>query len=178
MKKVYCVLLSLLMLLALSTGASAATVVNPGSSEVGTVSVAVTGLGGGTEITYYVVMDWEPLTFTYNFAESSRVWDPEEHSYSSSGGGTAGWVDTDANITVTNHSNIDLDVAMQFEGGGTTKTVNDVRATLSNPSFSLESGEGKTFATADKDVTTVSVENRPSMRRGFEIGKIIVTIST
>ena len=176
MKKLFCAILTLALIFSLTTGASAA-VVGAGSSDVGTVSVAVTGLGGGAGTVYYVVMDWENLTFTYNFGETRSVWKPETHSYVSSGGGAAGWVNDSANITLTNHSNANLNVSLAFEGGGTSKAANNVTATIANHSFTLDTGEGKTFATADKDTATVGVSGTPNVRSGFDIGKIVVAIS-
>ena len=176
MKKMFCAILTLALLCSLSIGASA-TVVGAGSSDVGTVSVAVTGLGGGTETVYYVVMDWDSLTFTYNFGGTRSIWKPETHTFATSGGGAVGWVNDSANITLTNHSNADLDVAMAFDGGGTGKTVNGVTASITNHSFTLDTGVGKTFAEADKDTATVGVSGTPSVRSGFDIGKIVVTIS-
>lgn len=176
MKRIFVLVLALTLMFSLSLAVHAASITGTGSSDVAEVKVAVTGAGTMPTV-YYVTLEWESLTFTYNLAEGSSVWDPENHNYSSGGSGTADWVDNDANITVTNHSNTKIGVEMSFEGGGTTKTVNNVAATLTNHTFDLATGVGRTFAEADKAATTVSVANAPSVRSEFTVGMVKIAIS-
>ena len=53
---------------------------------------------------YSVDVAWENLTFVYK--ESDRSWNPETHQYELSN--ESGWKESNATISVTNHSNADI----------------------------------------------------------------------
>ena len=176
MKKVFALILTLVMMCSLSLSVSAANV-GVGSSEVAEVKVAVVDGGSTTPTVYYITVTWDSLTFTYTEAEEVRDWNPEEHKYDTKQE-DGSWDKTAADITVTNHSNTDIGVAMNFDGSGTSKTVSGVTATLSNHTFDLDTAEDiAEFANADKDVTTVSVSNKPSVGEGFTVGMINIVIT-
>lgn len=175
-KRFFAALIVLVLAVSMCSPAFAANI-GIGSSDVGTVSIAVTGHGGSSGPVYHIVLNWDSLTFTYDLAESETTWDPDDHRYESSGRGNAGWVNDSAGITVTNHSNTDIGVNISFEGGGTEKTVNNVTATLTNASFTLATGVGRDYASADSNAATVTVSNAPSVESGFDLGKIVISIT-
>ena len=107
MKKLTSVLLVLIMVLAMSVSAFAATydsrvdAVLPWTDQ-GTVQVIVKD--NTKADVYYVEVTWDDLQFTYNIGSAGQ-WDPEDHVYE--GAVEEGW-DNDEHsgtVTVKNHSN-------------------------------------------------------------------------
>lgn len=176
MRKLFAGTLALAVIFSLSMPVFAEPITGTGSSDVEEVKVAVVGGGSSTPTVYYVTVGWDSLTFTYTESSHTNLWQPEEHTYRTSGGG-GDWSKTTADISVTNHSNVGIGVAMTFDGSGTTKTVNGVTATLTNHTFDLDTGVGRTFETADKNSTTVTVANTPNVSNGFTIGMVKIAIS-
>jgi len=176
MKKLFAMMLALAMVFSLSVPVSAAPITGPGTGDVGEVKVNVIPGGSSTPTVYYVTLGWDSLTFTYTRGSTTNKWDAEKHNYSVIGGGGS-WNKTSADITVTNHSNTDIGVAMNFDGGDTAKTVNSVTATLINHTFDLTTGEGRTFAEAASASATVTVKDAPSVNDEFTIGMVKITIT-
>lgn len=142
----------------------------------GTVKVTVSGVAEEAAKTYYVVVEWVGLTFSYNFNESKNTWDAVNHKTETTLSGTPGWDHTEASITVTNHSNDDITVAAAFEDDG---KENGVTASLIGESKVLPSAVGK--ATNDSSLVasfTVKItDTAPSVKEGFTIDKVILTIT-
>lgn len=176
MKKVFALILTLALAFSLSVFAYAAPITGTGSGDVGEVKVNVIPGSSNTPTVYYVTVDWDSLTFTYTRGSTTRNWDPEKHDYSDAGGGGS-WDKTSSDITVTNHSNTAIGVAMNFDGGDTEKTVSGVTATLTNHTFDLATGVGRTFAEADNASATVMVKDAPSVNGEFTIGMVKIVIS-
>ena len=176
MKKTFALILTLALVFGLSVPASAAPITGTGSGDVGEVKVSVIPGASSTPTVYYVTVDWDPLAFEYTKGDITNNWDAEKHDYSVTGGGGS-WDKTSADITVTNHSNTDIGVVMNFEGGDTAKTVNGVTATLTNHTFDLATGVGRTAAQADKAVATVTVKEAPNVNSEFTIGMVKIEIS-
>lgn len=176
MKKTFALILTLALVFSLSSPVCAAPITGTGSGDVGEVKVNVIPGSTSTPTVYYVTVDWTSLTFTHTNGSTTNNWDPEKHNYSITGG-TSGWDKTAADIAVTNHSNTDIGVAMNFDGGDTTKTVNGVTATLTNHTFDLATGVGRTAAQADKASATVTVNGTPSVNSEFTIGMVKIAIS-
>ena len=176
MKKAFALILTLAMVFSLSVPASSAAITGTGTGDVGEVKVNVIPGGSSTPSVYYVTVNWDSLTFTYTESSHTKLWQPEKHTYQTTGT-SGGWNKTSADITVTNHSNVGIGVAMTFDGSGTAKTVNGVTATLTNHTFDLDTGVGRTFETADKNSTTVTVANTPNVSDGFTIGMVKIAIS-
>ncbi|MBO7302652.1 MAG: hypothetical protein J6U68_00520, partial [Clostridia bacterium] len=63
--------------------------------------------------TISVDVTWQDITFEYN--ASGGTWQPESHSYADGGGEDTGWVDSSGEITVTNKSNVALDVTVTYK---------------------------------------------------------------
>lgn len=101
MKKIFAIVLSIVMLVCMSTTAFAADVTNQGTGAyTGNVTGSyVAGGSGGT--VYSVDIKWEGLSFTYEAAGTQ--WNPGTHQYEENG--EAGWASNTGTITVTNHSN-------------------------------------------------------------------------
>lgn len=137
------------------------------------------------EKVYYVAVNWDSLDFTYDFGSGVK-WNPEQHSFED--GLNPGWVSRVANIIVTNHSNAKISIKALFAGDQTTATVNNVKATLTNNVFSLESGVGRNpgsntvLATdetvADNDQITVTLDDtQPTATADFKLTDINLTIT-
>ena len=140
------------------------------NSTTATVDVKISGSEQLTAV-YSVVVSWESLDFTYSFT-GGDVWDPENHVYTNGGGG---WTDPDAVITVTNHSNVPIRAKASFAGNAPSLTRNDVTATISNPSFTVNSAVGTEPASAPNGTFTCTVSGVPSITSNFNIGTITIS---
>lgn len=159
------------------------TVTDPYSVTTGEVKVTMNP--SAAEDVYYVVVDWNDLSFNYDFG-SAAEWNPADHSYAGEGNG-AGWttgnVDraTQDMITVKNHSNKAVKADASFAEDNVVKTVElyGVKATLSSE-ISLASGEDVTYAYAEANPGkfSVSVEGVPNkMLEEFLLGTVVVKIT-
>ncbi len=174
MKKLFSLLLSLALVLSLSVTAFAA----DGSGNVGQgsqdipVTAKTTGSSTDTPV-YSVDISWEDMTFTYS-AATTRTWNPETHTYTSSSSG--GWNKTTAAVTVTNHSNVAVDVSIAYAAEGST----GITGTMDITSDALAAGvEGKP-AEADYGTYTLTISGTPNAtvsETGVKIGTITVTIA-
>ena len=68
--------------------------------------------GGSGAVVYSVDIAWTDMNFTYTGA-GEGTWDPETHQYE--GGTEASWTDSNASVTVINHSNAAVTVTASFE---------------------------------------------------------------
>ena len=119
MKKLTSVLLVLIMVLSMSVSAFA---VNPlrnlSDSENQPVKIIVND--AKEEDVYYVKINWDNPTFTYNSkAALQGAWNPEEHTYEN-GTQEAGWDKIEANVTVENHSNVAIKYTATLTNGADT----------------------------------------------------------
>jgi hypothetical protein len=141
-----------------------------------------------------VEISWDSLEFSYAFNnEDTTTWDPETHTYISTEDypfnvpGTwlrreAGneYSRTNSDVVVTNHSNSDVTVSAVFKDSKTplSQTVDNVTATLSNASFALVTGEGRTYNEADSSKFTVTVDGDPNVTEDFKIGTVAISIAS
>ncbi len=117
---------------------------------------------------YYVDVEWTDLTFAYT-AAGAGTWTPSEHAYK--GSSVEKWEVENDNVTVTNHSNREVNVSLTLESDVTFAiTANDVayEAPVAadaaggvvvfdlQPSGSLNGEDGKTEA-----IGTVTVKFAP-----------------
>jgi hypothetical protein len=141
---------------------------------------------------YSVEISWDSLEFSYAFNnEETTTWDPKSHTYISTEEypfnvpGT--WLRradgdeysrTNSDITVTNHSNSDVFVSAVFKDSENqlTQTVDNVTATIKNASFTLATGEGRTYKEADSSFLTVNVDGDPNVTEDFKIGTVAISI--
>lgn len=139
-RKVFATVLALVLAMGLSTTAFAGE--NTHTSTPGTETIGVNGSyegTGSTKDTYSVKIEWGEMTFTYK-TSGERTWDPATHTYSVTA--TDGWEATGNTVTVTNHSNLPVNVAFSFA-----KT--DVNGTYTG-----------TFSTTSQQLAA-GVENKP-----------------
>lgn len=139
-KKVLAAVLALVLAMGLSATAFAAESTKedvPGSETI-TVTGSYEGTGTLTD-KYSVKIEWGAMQFTYK-TTGDRTWNPETHTYSVTD--TDGWEATGNTVTVTNHSNLPVNVAFAF-------TKADVNGTYT----------GK-MSTAEQELAA-GVENKP-----------------
>lgn len=170
MKKIIALVLTLTLSLSLGINAFAAN----STTESGDVVVEVKGVAQAG-VTYNVTISWDSLTFTYDFKETAKTWNPETHSYDIATSGDAAWNKTAAQVTVTNHSNGAVKVNATF-GTSTTLESNGVKATLSNAVYTLNSAEGTAVGSAPSGATTVTISGAPADKSGFKLGTITLTV--
>ena len=119
-----------------------------------------------SQTVYSVDVTWTDLAFDYD--AGTKTWSPTKHEDEVSG---AGWKDDEGSVTVANHSNKAVAVAVAFE------TANNGSATVSadEASFTLATGVGKTFATADSKVVGLTATGVPES--SAKLGTIKVTVT-
>ncbi len=168
MKKFLSVLLVALLALTMSVSAFADDSQVP-REESKDVEIVINSSSIDDTSVYSVNVAWDSLTFTYTISDGA--WDPETHSY------PGGWDKTDANITVTNHSNAGVNVSAAFTEGGTTATKSSVTARLGNATFTLGTAVGTAVGEAPSDTITVAITGAPDVTDGYTLSTITVTIS-
>lgn len=90
-----------------------------------------------------VVVAWEDMNFTY-YGSQEGTWNPTSHTYD--GEKTAAWNKTKANITVTNHSNVDVVANLSY-----TASVESVTGSLDYQTLNLASAaEGDSLGNVEK----------------------------
>ena len=117
-------------------------------------------------------LSWGELTFTYS-ETTEKTWNPNTHTYDEET--TGGWDKTSADITVTNHSNIDLKVSMAL----TPVTGTGVDVTLTGGNATLAAGvEGDVdgAASVTGTLTVSGTPNETVTAAGIKVGEITVTI--
>lgn len=185
MKRLFALILTLAMVCSLSLSASA---VGAGDLAGGIsgdknkdIKVTVTGVSGDAATIYYVVIDWENMTFTYNYNEGTSTYDPEHHVVNTAAGdGTLGWVDgrTSAKVTVTNHSNASINVSAALGEN----TDPNVTASLTGAAKVLPSAVGKAVTPIDPELVatyTVNIAGKPAKANAaaFKINELTITIA-
>ena len=149
----------------------------PGSaaSEVGSREIDVNArykTVSKAPASYSVDLAWSDMTFTYT-RENTLTWNAKDHSYKSRGSGK--WDKTKGTITVTNHSNVDIQVNITYtplEGTGIT-------GTLRNGNRKLKAGKEGDYEGADSMTATLTISGKPSEAvtdRETKIGSLKITI--
>ena len=175
MKKFLALILTLALVMSMNTVVFAANITTNNGTDEGEVKVEVSN---ATQTPVYkVVVNWDALTFTYDFGEGSQ-WDPEDHVYTEGAG--AGWDNTEADISITNHSDIIVYATAKFNGGQE-KTVNGVKVTVDSTVLKLDNAAEVAYgdeSAAPKGIIKVTVSEKPNVTEGFVIPGVIVTITT
>lgn len=178
MKKVLALVLALVMVFALSAVAFAEEPQINVSGESGkAVTVEVKSGSDTAAKVYSVAIAWGTMDFTYEYYQ----WDDASHAY------IGGWVTEDGHdasittdITVTNHSNAQVNVKAAYSTEGKT-TVEGVTAELTNDGVAqtLHSAVGTDKGAAPCVTYTLTVSGAPKNEKldKVEIGTITITIS-
>ena len=160
----------LLLLLLAGIGISPA-----GAAEVGNREIDVYArykTNSKAPASYSVDLAWSDMTFTYT-REETLTWNPKDHSYKSRSSGK--WDKTKGTVTVTNHSNVDIQVTITYiplEDTGIT-------GTLRNGSRKLKAGKEGDYAGADSMTATLTIKGEPSdaiSEKETKIGSLRITI--
>lgn len=166
MKKALSLTLALALILSLAIPAFAADL--GGSHDV----TAKYQKSENEEAIYNVDIAWGELNFTYS-EHTEKTWNPDTHTYDEDTNG--GWDKTEAAITVTNHSNVSVTVAMALtpvEGTG-------VAAALEGGSAVLEAGTEGDVAGAATVTGKLTISGKPNSSvtaEGIKVAEITVTI--
>jgi len=115
---------------------------------------------------------WDAMDFTYT-APSKGTWNASTHEYENANeGGWAATSGTDPKITVTNHSNLDVQAIFAFNG-----TVNGLNGSFTKTALVLDSAEGTELSNAPTGETAFSVSGS-AIDADKSLGTITVTVST
>ena len=141
----------------------------------GSTDITVTGIyQAGTPAADVTSVDivWDAMDFTYT-APSKGTWNASAHEYeNATEGGWSATSGTDPKITVTNHSNLDVQASFAFNG-----TVGGLNGSFTKTALVLGSAEGTELSNAPTDETAFSVSGS-AIDAGKSLGTITVTVST
>ena len=164
MKKLYSLLLAIMMIatIALPVFAEESVDANGGSANVN-VNGVVQYTGSSETQIISVDVAWEDMTFTY--VEGVHFgWNPENHEYAGAYEGY--WENDRADITVTNHSNTEVNATLFFESG-----VDTVSGAFTEGSGTMDDGVLELASAVD-----TGVEEAPTATATFNIsGSISVS---
>lgn len=121
---------------------------------------------------YSVDLAWSDMTFTYT-QEENLTWNPKDHSYKSRSSGK--WDKTKGTVTVTNHSNVDIQVTVTYTPLDNT----GITGTVRNGSRKLKAGKEGDYAGADSMTATLTISGKPSdtvSEKETKIGSLKITI--
>ncbi len=174
MRKTIKMILALATVMSMSTIAFATETVGQNGSQnidvIAKYSDTVT-----TPDVYSVDIEWEDMTFTYSEA-GTMDWNPSTHAYTENV--ISGWDKESAEVTVTNHSNVAVDVTFAHAP----ITTYGVTTALSNTdsAVNLAAGVEHDVAGAASTTATLTVSGVPNedvTETGIVVGTINVKIA-
>ena len=128
--------------------------------------------GGSGAVVYSVDIAWTDMNFTYTGA-GEGTWNPETHQYE--GGTEASWTDSNASVTVINHSNAAVTVTASFEALPGYETTS---MTFGNNGATVATAVGTEVASAPSATITVTPGGTlAESANGGKIGTITVSIA-
>lgn len=179
MKKLISLLLALVMVMGLATTAFAAETETTLNKDNGyAYDIPVTGeyineLKSDEIIS--VDVEWGSMDFTYA-ATQQGTWNPKTHAYDNATE-EAAWVnDTTSDITVTNHSNVDVTASFKFDAETSYSTVT---GSFTQNSVDLDAGVVNKKDEADKETVTFTIGGTldTSAKGGAKLGTITVSVN-
>ena len=156
----------------LAIPAAAGTASTQQMGNAGEIDVTVKYRASAEPAVYQVDLEWSSMVFTYTEA-GTKVWDPTNHTYQMNVSGS--WDKTTAEIKVTNHSNVPVDVEMLYKGENGT----GITGTLTNGKGTLKAGEENAYDKADFLKADFKISGTPDSsvtEQGMKIGAITVNI--
>lgn len=122
--------------------------------------------------TYSVDVAWGAMEFTYTLT-GDLTWNTETHQFDDST--SAAWSEKGNEVTVTNHSNLGVGVALDFTADAGYSTV---AGSFSQDEFLLESAVGKEVEKADSKTVSLNLDGTlaDSTTALSKIGSVTVTI--
>ena len=171
MKKLFALILAVLMIASLSVIGFAAEV---DGGTTGDVKVNITDEQGNDfnpAKIYNVVLEWEPLTF--NVSAKTAVWNTKTLMYDLD---VATVSNAKKTIKVTNNSNAPVEISASFPNGAKSATMYGVTAALAGADRTLVSAVNRTAA--DNMTYEVSVSGNPTAvpDMTYTINTITVTV--
>ena len=149
--------------------------INAFVAQIGSKEIAVKAkysVVSNTPASYSIDLSWTDMTFTYTRMDT-HIWDPLTHTYKTES--QSGWDETRGSITVTNHSNVDVQVAVAYLPEADT----EITGILKNSSAKLKAGTIGDYAGADSMTATLTVSGTPkdiTNTTETKIGKLRITI--
>lgn len=131
-----------------------------------------------------VDVEWEAMSFTYA-EEQQGTWNPSTHEYDNDTE-EAGWVDNSADITVTNHSNVDVTATFSFAAedayndvSGTNYVTGEFKNVDENSYVELNAGVENKKDKADSKTVTFEIGGKLGSDVGEEtqLGTITVSVA-
>lgn len=190
MKKILTAILALVLSMSLSVTAFAAsagagTATRDAADLDSPLDIDVAGYYDGTAPAgvYSVSLSWGSMTFKYS-TDGTAEWNPQTHSYDV--GVNAGWEsvspDPDAaTVTVTNHSNKPVSVALAFAPVANAAALGDYTGTITVPQGKNQlaaATEGSAYDEADALTGTLTLNGRLNLEntQGIQLGTVTVTL--
>lgn len=167
LRKMLQVVLLLLMMGILALGV--------GAAEVGSRQIDVNArykTVSKAPASYSVDLAWSDMVFTYTNT-NTLTWNPKDHSYKSRSSGK--WDKTRGTITVTNHSNVDIQVTITYQPLADT----GITGTLKNGTKKLKAGKEGDYEGADSMTATLVISGKPTIvvkDQETKIGSLKITI--
>jgi len=171
MRKTFSLMLAVAMLFSIGLSSAATETTEPKTGVV--TATYVPGEEGGQIIS--VDIDWKGMEFTYHDA-SNAVWDPAKHAYSEAIEAT--WEESDAYISITNHSNaiLQANIAYTQKPGYTDMWLLFTDDSPYIGSAETTAGEGKECNVIVRTIPTGKLV--PDTPSGTEVGEIKVTVAS
>ena len=119
-----------------------------------------------SQAVYSVDVAWTDLAFNYD--AGTKTWNPTTHADDVTG---AGWLDTEGNLTVTNHSNKAVNVTVAF----TTANNGDATVAVSDASFELLTAVNTAVDKAPAKTVTLTASGVPTS--SAKLGTVKVTVA-
>ena len=176
MKKIFSILLAVMMIAAMSVTAFAAELPTDATDDTKSKDVTANYVAGTSAGAVYLVeIEWGSMEFTYT-AASEGTWDPENHTYD--GVTAASWTCADGadKIKVTNHSNdaVVVDITNSNVTDGITLTWDNASLELATADNGVDGAAGTpTTATATLTVSGTLAENTEKVT----IGTVTLTLN-